>query len=48
MYNAAYEAVPDAEVAIILKDEEGRDYPFAFNPASNGYSASAGMLPVGI
>ncbi|MBK6344158.1 MAG: hypothetical protein IPF41_16690 [Flavobacteriales bacterium] len=47
VYNAAYEAVPDAEVAITLKDEEGRDYPFAFNPASNGYSASAGMLPVG-
>jgi hypothetical protein len=47
VYNAAYEAVPDAEVAITLKDEEGRDYPFAFNPAANGYSASAGMLPIG-
>ncbi|MBK8227024.1 MAG: hypothetical protein IPK70_07590 [Flavobacteriales bacterium] len=47
VYNAAYEAVPDAKVAITLKDEEGRDYPFAFNPTANGYGASAGMLPVG-
>lgn len=47
VYNASYEAVDDAEVAITLKDEEGRDYPFAFTPAGNGYRASAGMLPVG-
>ncbi|MBK9148326.1 MAG: hypothetical protein IPM12_11000 [Flavobacteriales bacterium] len=47
VYNAAFEAVPDAEVTIVLKDEEGREYPVAFNAGANGYRANAGLLPAG-
>lgn len=47
LYNAAYEQVPDAEITITLKDDEGRAYPFAFAAGARGYRASAGLLPAG-
>lgn len=47
VYNTAYEQVPDAEVTITLKDEEGRAYPFAFTAGARGYRANAGLLPAG-
>lgn len=47
LYDATYEPVLDAEPAITLKDDEGREYPFAFVPAANGYRVSTGVLPAG-
>lgn len=47
LYNASFEPVNAAEVTIVLKDEEGREYPYAFNPAGSSYRLDAGRLPEG-
>ena len=47
LYDAAYERVNDAEAGITLKDDEGKEYPFAFAPDGDGYRVSAGALPAG-
>lgn len=47
LYNASFEAVNTAEVTITLKDEEGKEYPYAFSPAGNSYRLDAGRLPAG-
>ena len=47
LYNASYEAIntPDAEV--VLRDEEGKEYPYAFSPRQNAYRLEAAALPPG-
>lgn len=47
LYNAAYEQVPDARIAITLTDSAGRDYAFDFQPGTGAYRADAGRLPAG-
>lgn len=47
LYNAAFEPVNTSEAAITLKDEEGREYPYAFSPVGSTYRLDAGRLPAG-
>ena len=47
LYNASFEAVNTEDVGIVLKDEEGREYTYAFSPAGNSYRLDAGRLPAG-
>jgi hypothetical protein len=47
LYDAAYDPVLDADVAIALKDEAGRAYDYAFRGAGEGYRLDAGRLPAG-
>jgi hypothetical protein len=47
LYNAALEPVNTPEVSIVLRDGEGRDYPYTFTPAGTGYRLDAGRLPAG-
>ena len=47
LYNASYEAVNTPEVAIVLKDEEGKDLAYAFSRIGSGYKLEAGSLPPG-
>lgn len=47
LYNAAYEPVPDARIAITLTDSAGRAYAFDFHGADGAYRADAGRLPAG-
>ena len=47
LYNPSYERVNDPEVELVLRDEEGRDYPYAFGRASDSYRLDAGRLPAG-
>ncbi|HQW06663.1 MAG: hypothetical protein IPH05_03755 [Flavobacteriales bacterium] len=47
LYNASFEPVNEAEVSIVLKDEEGRDFPYVFSPSGTGYRLDAGRLPEG-
>ncbi|MBL7951075.1 MAG: hypothetical protein JNM62_05090 [Flavobacteriales bacterium] len=47
LYDATFAPVNSAEVNIVLKDAEGRDYPYAFSPSGTGYRLDAGRLPEG-
>jgi hypothetical protein len=47
LYNPAFELVNTPEVAIVLKDEEGREFPYAFSRTSTAYRLDAGRLPAG-
>ncbi|MBL0126622.1 MAG: hypothetical protein IPP83_04010 [Flavobacteriales bacterium] len=47
VYDPSYAPVPDAEVTINLKDEQGQEFPYAFRPAGDGYRLDAGRLPAG-
>ena len=47
LYNATYELVNGPEVAIVLTDEDGREFPYAFSRAGNAYRLDAGRLPAG-
>lgn len=47
LYNASLERVNDPEVELRMKDEEGREYTFAFSRAGDAYRLDAGRLPAG-
>ncbi len=47
LYNATYELVNTPEATIVLKDEEGRDFPYTFSRTNNAYRLDAGRLPPG-
>jgi len=47
LYNESYELVNDAEVSIVLKNQDGREYPFSFSPTNQKYYLNAGKLEVG-
>ncbi|MEO8588146.1 MAG: hypothetical protein ABI432_02165 [Flavobacteriales bacterium] len=47
LYNVSYEAVNTPEASILLKDDEGREYPYTFSRTGNTYRLDAGRLPAG-
>ena len=47
LYNATYELVNGPEATIVLKDEEGREFPYTFSRTANAYRLDAGRLPAG-
>lgn len=47
LYNATFEPVNDVEATIVLKNEEGQEFPYAFSPHGSSYRADVGRLPVG-
>lgn len=47
LYNANYELVNAPEVAMLIKDEEGKEYKYSFNKTEHAYNLNAGFLPVG-
>jgi len=47
LYNENYELVNDPEVNLIVRNEEGQDYPFIFNKTSNAYQFQTNTLPLG-
>jgi len=48
VYNKSYEAVTEPEVNLVIKDEEGRSYPFVFGRDENSYTLNAGLFPPGV
>ena len=46
-YNDNYELINDADVSLIIKNSEGKEFPFTFNKTANAYSLNAGVFPVG-
>lgn len=47
LYDATFAPVRDAEIALVLKDEEGRDFSHAFVQSGSSYRADIGQLPAG-
>lgn len=47
LYNANYELVNEPDVAIVVRNNDGKEYPFTFTKTGNAYTLNAGILPVG-
>jgi hypothetical protein len=47
LYNDSYELINEPDVAIVLKNKEGKDFTFTFNKLGKAYTLNAGILPVG-
>ena len=47
LYNESYELVNDPEVNLIVRNEEGQDFPFTFNKTSKSYQFQTNTLPLG-
>ncbi|MCO4291814.1 hypothetical protein NF867_02935 [Solitalea sp. MAHUQ-68] len=47
LYNDSYEPINDPEVSIVIKNNEGKNYNFAFSKSDKAYFLNAGVLPVG-
>lgn len=46
-YNESFESVNIPEAGIVIRNSEGKSYPFAFSKVNNTYRLNAGLLPVG-
>ena len=47
LYNESYELINEPDVSIILKNQNGEEFPQAFNKTSNAYILKTDKLPVG-
>jgi len=47
LYNNNWELVNDPDVQIVLKNEQGQEYPFTMSRTQTGYSLQAGLFPPG-
>jgi hypothetical protein len=47
LYNDNYELTNDPDVALLVKNKEGKEFTFNFNKQGKAYTLDAGILPVG-
>jgi hypothetical protein len=47
LYNDNYELVNDPDVAMSIKNSDGKEFTYTFNKLGKGYTLDAGILPVG-
>jgi hypothetical protein len=47
LYNESYELVNEPDVAMMIRNQDGQEYPFTFNKQGTAYALNAGILPVG-
>lgn len=47
LYNDSYELINSPEATIVIKDEDGKEYPFSFAKVNNAYALKINALPVG-
>lgn len=47
LYNDNYELINEPDVAMEIRNESGKKYPFAFTKTEKSYQLNAGILPVG-
>lgn len=47
VYNQSYEPVKDALIRMNIRNEQGKEFSFNFQPSANGYTLDAGYLPAG-
>jgi hypothetical protein len=47
LYNDNYELTNDPDVALVIKNKDGKEFPYNFNKTGKAYTLKAGILPVG-
>ncbi len=47
LYNDSYELINEPDATIVIKNEEGREFPFQFNKTNKSYTLNAGYFPSG-
>lgn len=47
LYNNSYELVNEPDVNLVIKNENGKDFPFTFSKTGRYYTLNAGYFPVG-
>ena len=47
VYNDSYDLINDGEVSMVIKDEEGNNFPYTFSKRMNSFKLDAGIFPVG-
>ena len=47
VYNENYELINESDVSLVIKDEQGKEFPFTFNKTASSYTLKAGLFPVG-
>ncbi|MDX1910165.1 MAG: hypothetical protein SFV22_01700 [Saprospiraceae bacterium] len=47
LYNDNYELVNEPDVALSVRNREGKEFTYTFNKIGKGYTLNAGILPVG-
>jgi hypothetical protein len=47
LFNPSYELINDPEVALVLTNEEDKEFDFSFNRSTNAYQLSIASLPAG-
>ena len=47
LYNDSYELVNEPDATVIIKNEEGKDFPFQFSKTTKSYTLEAGYFPSG-
>jgi len=47
LYNQSYELINDADAALVITNEKGKDFNFTFNKTPKSYTLNAGLFPVG-
>lgn len=47
LYNDNYELTNDPDVAMVIRNREGKEFTYTFNKLGKAYTLNAGILPVG-
>ena len=47
LYNDSYELINEPDVTLVIKNEEGKDFPFQFSKNNKSYNLQAGFFPAG-
>ncbi len=47
LYNDNYELINDPDVAMVLRNRDGKEFTYTFNKLGNAYTLNAGILPTG-
>lgn len=47
LYNDNFELINDADATLTIVNQEGKEFPFAFNKTSKTYTLNAGLFPAG-
>jgi len=46
LYNDSYELINEPDARLLIKDAQGKEYPYVFSRTSNAYELNTGILPV--
>lgn len=47
LYNDNYELTNDPDVALVIRNKDGKEFTYTFNKVGKAYALNAGILPVG-